>query len=70
MLQAAAGTNYLGNSDHRAIVGELPVKSSMEEQAPDKANHLEFSSKANNDDYFKTGQREYRRYWIFYPAND
>ena len=33
MLQAAAGANNLGNSDHGAIVGELPVKSSMEEQA-------------------------------------
>jgi hypothetical protein len=61
MLQATAGTNYLGDSDHGAIVGELPVKSSMEEQAPEEAKHLDFSSKANNDDHFKTGQREYRQ---------
>jgi hypothetical protein len=33
MLQAAAGTNNLGNSDPGSIVGELPVKSSVEEQA-------------------------------------
>jgi len=59
MLQAAAGTNNLRNSDDSAIVGELPVKSSMEEQAPDEAKHSDFSSKATNDYHFKTGQREY-----------
>ena len=46
MLQAAARANDLGNSDHGATVGDLPVKSSMEKQAPDKAKHLDFSSKA------------------------
>jgi hypothetical protein len=55
MLQAAAGANYFGNPDHGAIVGELPVKSSMEEQAPEEAKHLDFSSKENNDDHFNTG---------------
>jgi hypothetical protein len=57
MLQAAAGANNLGNSDHGAIVGELPVKSSMEEQAQEQT-HSVFSSKASNDYHFKTGQCE------------
>ena len=61
MLQAAAGTNNLGNSDHGAIVGELPVKSSMEEQAPDETKHLDFSSKTTNDYDFKIRQREHRK---------
>jgi len=55
MLQAAAGTNNLGNSDHGAIVGELPVKSAMEEQAQEQT-HSVFSSKATTDYHFKTGQ--------------
>ena len=55
MLQAAAGANNLGNSDHGAIVGELPVKSAMEEQAQEQT-HSVFSSKASNDYRFKTGQ--------------
>jgi len=40
VLQAAAGTNNLGNSNHGAIVGNLPVKSPMEEQALEKAKHF------------------------------
>jgi hypothetical protein len=54
MLQATAGANNFGNSDHGAIVGEPPVKSSMEEQAQEQT-HSVFSSKAGNDYHCKTG---------------
>jgi len=60
MLQAAAGTNYLGNSDRGAIVGDLPVKSSMEEQAHEQT-HSVFSSKTTNDYHVKAGNEKYRQ---------